>query len=175
MGTKLKSLSACVILQAGLTVASPVVAQVWERVCSEGEVCKVLGTRPLRFGTSNKYTYGVATGAVTCTADIFGDPAPGTPKRCEAYYTAQEKAVLTAIKEKDDRIQELEQEVESTRAELDAVNEEAEQLYRELRRDRRREQRRGVRVEQFRPGLARPPLTNSGRRTRPAETPFDSQ
>lgn len=150
MGKLIICLGVCAIALAGATFSFPAAAQNWTEFCSEGDTCDVLGTRPVRYGANGKFNYGVASRIVRCDDRTFGDPAPDATKRCSAYYTAEELVNLNASRDKDARIRALEQEVQATQAELEEANAELDELYRELRRDRRRDVRRERRGRPFR-------------------------
>jgi hypothetical protein len=54
----------------------------WVRCAAEGQICKVSGTRTVAFGADKRFKYRVSKNAVSCTSDIFGDPAVGKVKAC---------------------------------------------------------------------------------------------
>ena len=58
----------------------------WTFCAPEGGTCVVSGTRQVRFGGNGLYASKTVTGSVACTNAVFGDPAPGVPKRCEYRY-----------------------------------------------------------------------------------------
>lgn len=129
-------------LAVGVLASPPALAQTWQPLCNEGVTCTFEGTRPLRFGTGDRHYYGVATATVSCSAAVFGDPAPGEPKSCEAYYTAFESSYYKSLEQSQARVQELEDQNAALQAEL----EEAATDFQELQRAVRRDQRRGIRV-----------------------------
>lgn len=141
---------ACALGLASALLSSPAEAQVWEEICKEGNTCRVVGTRPIRYGADDKFRYGVATRVVHCNNDAFGDPAPNVLKHCYAYYTAEERANRKAAKDQGERIRALEEEVVALQGDLDKANAEIDGLYRELRRERRRDERRDARRRLFR-------------------------
>ncbi|HEV7255422.1 MAG TPA: hypothetical protein VGN97_20270 [Mesorhizobium sp.] len=142
-----KGMAAGALVWAALGGVGTAQAQVWERVCGEGEACPVLGSRAIRYGADGQYHYGVATRVVTCSNEVFGDPAPGVPKTCDGYYTAEERGLFEANAAKDQRIAALEEEARTIQAELDEAEREVERLQRALRRAERRGERGGVRLE----------------------------
>jgi serine protease len=51
--------------------------------CSnERENCSFSGTRIIRYGANDHFTYKIASDGVKCTNDVFGDPIRGTAKTC---------------------------------------------------------------------------------------------
>lgn len=55
--------------------------------CSaEREVCTFTGTRTIRYGANDKYTYKSATDSIDCSNSVFGDPIRGVVKAC--YYSS---------------------------------------------------------------------------------------
>lgn len=129
-------------LAFGLLASSPAIAQIWQPLCDEGVTCTFEGTRPLRFGDGERYSYGVATATIVCSAEVFGDPAPGQPKKCEAYYTAFETEYYNSLEQTQARVRELEEQNAALQAELDETAADLQELQRAIRR----EQRRGIRV-----------------------------
>ncbi len=59
----------------------------WYFCANEGERCTFSGTRRVRYGADGRYAYQSATGAITCSTEVFGDPAPGAAKRCDIAST----------------------------------------------------------------------------------------
>jgi hypothetical protein len=56
----------------------------WVACAQEGELCRVPRDATVRFGVQGRYAYAQNVQQPTpCTTDVFGDPAPGTRKRCE--------------------------------------------------------------------------------------------
>jgi hypothetical protein len=65
-------------------VTSPVVtAPTWTGCSAEWGTCSFTGTRQVRYGANGIYAYKAATGAISCTNDVFGDPVVGTVKACD--------------------------------------------------------------------------------------------
>lgn len=60
-----------------------VVAPVWTRCASEGGVCNFSGTRQVRYGANNSYAVTTATGTISCSNGVFGDPMYGVVKTCD--------------------------------------------------------------------------------------------
>ena len=91
---------------------------------------------------------------MNCSRETFCDPAPGVAKSCYAYFTTKEKAVLNSLDKKDERVKALQEQVGLMTNELDEANAELDDLYRELRRERRgdsRRERRNIRIDEFGP------------------------
>ena len=147
MGISRTGLSACVACLTALSPAFPAAAQEWQPLCNEAQVCPLSGTRMIRYGSGERFNYGVATRSVYCNNETFGDPAVDAPKHCEIYVTSEDKAGQTAFVQREERIRALEGENQALQAELDDANAEIEQLQHILRRD----QRRGGRREQLGP------------------------
>lgn len=57
-------------------------AGAWTSCATEGGTCSFSGTREVRYGTTTAYTSRIATGAVSCSNETFGDPAHGFVKSC---------------------------------------------------------------------------------------------
>ncbi len=51
---------------------------------NENGTCSFTGTRLVAYGASGQYSWRTATGSIACNNATFGDPIPGTYKRC--YY-----------------------------------------------------------------------------------------
>lgn len=70
-------------------------AQAWEFCANEGQTCTVPSPSVVRFGEpwGNRWTERAVTGSVPCALATFGDPSPGTGKRCE-YKPAAGEATL---------------------------------------------------------------------------------
>lgn len=50
----------------------------------EGGTCIPPGATLVAFGANGQYSYRQANGSISCDTTTFGDPIPGTPKKC--YY-----------------------------------------------------------------------------------------
>jgi hypothetical protein len=61
----------------------PALGEGWRSCAQEGGVCQVSGRAVVRYGVPGRWATRSVNGSVTCSNDAFGDPAPGTPKRCE--------------------------------------------------------------------------------------------
>jgi len=61
----------------------PQIAEAWVPCAGEGDICRFNGSARVRYGVDQRYVYRNATGSIRCSVDVFGDPAFGTPKRCE--------------------------------------------------------------------------------------------
>lgn len=55
----------------------------WQSCAIEGGLCSFDGQRLIRYGTVGRWAYAVETGPSACTNQVFGDPAPGSPKHCD--------------------------------------------------------------------------------------------
>jgi thermitase len=55
----------------------------WVRCASEGGVCNFQGTRQVRFGANNSYAVTTASGTISCSNGVFGDPMYGVVKTCD--------------------------------------------------------------------------------------------
>jgi hypothetical protein len=81
-----RGLSAAALLPSLLLLASPG-AQArgdgWRHCAEQGGVCEVRGNALVRYGVPGNWATGSVRGDVMCSNETFGDPAPGSPKRCE--------------------------------------------------------------------------------------------
>ena len=66
----------------------------WTGCASEDGNCSVPGTRQVRYGANDLYSYRTATGAIVCNNATFGDPAYGVVKNCS--YAAATTAAAPA-------------------------------------------------------------------------------
>ncbi len=66
-----------------LGVAAPAQAAGWRQCANEGQVCQLDGRGVVRYGVDGQWSTRSMSGAVVCSNDLFGDPAPQQPKRCE--------------------------------------------------------------------------------------------
>jgi hypothetical protein len=66
-----------------LGTALPAHADGWRVCAQEGQTCQVDGRGVVRYGVEGQWSSRVLSGAVACNNDLFGDPAPRVPKRCE--------------------------------------------------------------------------------------------
>ena len=57
--------------------------EAWVPCGGEGDTCRFNGFARVRYGVDQRHVYRNALGSVRCSVDVFGDPAFGTPKRCE--------------------------------------------------------------------------------------------
>ncbi len=62
----------------------------WVSCASENQTCSFSGTREVRYGTETQNVIRTITSSTQCSNSIFGDPVPGTVKRC--WYSSQEVA-----------------------------------------------------------------------------------
>lgn len=59
------------------------VTQTWTPCASEGNTCNFSGTRQVRYGANNSYAVTTATGSISCSNGVFGDPMYGVVKTCD--------------------------------------------------------------------------------------------
>jgi hypothetical protein len=76
----------------GAAVASPApvaptATDSWTGCAAEGATCSFSGTRQVRYGANNLYSYRTATGAIACDNGTFGDPVYGVAKSCSYAAT----------------------------------------------------------------------------------------
>ncbi len=57
----------------------------WTLCVDEGGTCTFSGTHQVRYGANGIYNYQTATGSISCSNGVFGDPTPGVFKSC--YYS----------------------------------------------------------------------------------------
>jgi len=69
-------------IQAATTYTSQ-----WQRCAEEGGTCTFSGTRQVRYGANGTYAYRTATGTISCTNSVFGDPVYGVKKYCDMSTT----------------------------------------------------------------------------------------
>lgn len=77
--------------QTATTLATGVAdsgATTWTTCAAEGETCKVNGTTEVRYGTATQYVTKTVTDTVSCTNEMFGDPAFNQAKSCSVVSTA---------------------------------------------------------------------------------------
>lgn len=55
----------------------------WKFCAVENDSCNIVGTANVRYGALDKWFVRSITTGTQCTNSIFGDPIPGTVKRCE--------------------------------------------------------------------------------------------
>jgi len=88
----LRSLFSLVFAVALSVVALPAESSAqttsWTFCAPEGGTCIVSGTQQVRYGGNGVFATKTVTGSVACTNAVFGDPAPGVPKRCESTTTS---------------------------------------------------------------------------------------
>lgn len=61
---------------------APTSADGWTGCASEGGNCTFSGTRQVRYGARDIYSYRTATGSIACNNGTFGDPLFGVTKSC---------------------------------------------------------------------------------------------
>jgi probable HAF family extracellular repeat protein len=54
----------------------------WTFCAPEGGVCAFTGAMNVRYGANGSFFVRTLTDGTPCTNDVFGDPAPDTPKQC---------------------------------------------------------------------------------------------
>ena len=54
----------------------------WERCADEDGNCRFRGTREIRYGAGDRWSYRSQTNGISCNNAVFGDPIPGTRKAC---------------------------------------------------------------------------------------------
>jgi hypothetical protein len=64
-------------------VVAAALAVNWTTCAGENSVCKVSGTRQVRYGVGSTFAYKSVTTSVACNNATFGDPAPGYDKHCD--------------------------------------------------------------------------------------------
>lgn len=92
MGVFLLSLGAVVLvamrvlppssqLPFGVT-ATPEPGAVYSDCAKEGGFCRFQGAAHVRYGASGNYHYAKRSNGVSCSNEVFGDPAMGETKTC---------------------------------------------------------------------------------------------
>lgn len=79
---------------------SPIVAPAptWSKCADERTRCTFAGRREVRYGDgASVWVVRVHEGGVECTNDVFGDPAVGNLKRCEASSAVTAKPITPPI------------------------------------------------------------------------------
>ena len=59
----------------------------WNACAVENGACSFSGTRQVRYGANNTYAYRSATGSISCSNAVFGDPVYGVAKTCSYAET----------------------------------------------------------------------------------------
>ena len=67
----------------------------WVSCASENATCSFSGARQVRYGASNSYAYKSASGSISCSNAVFGDPIYGVVKSC-SYAEATTTTTPTA-------------------------------------------------------------------------------
>lgn len=73
------------------TPTPPATDEQWVTCGGESQSCDFVGTTKVRYGTSgDTFVTKTATDGISCSYQVFGDPAPGASKHCEydARYAA---------------------------------------------------------------------------------------
>jgi hypothetical protein len=68
----------------------------WVNCAGENGLCAFSGTRQVRYGANGSYGYKSATGSISCSNDVFGDPAYGVVKAC-SYADSGSAATAPAV------------------------------------------------------------------------------
>jgi hypothetical protein len=85
-GNSTASLAAFTITVTAAPAGANSTSAGWTQCGSEGGTCSYSGTKQVRYGEpfNDRWTAARAlTGPVPCTNEFWGDPSPGTGKRCE--------------------------------------------------------------------------------------------
>jgi hypothetical protein len=61
----------------------PPISGEWTRCANQMQQCTFGGTKIVRYGTDDVYSYGTFTDGVLCVDQIFGDPVVGVVKHCD--------------------------------------------------------------------------------------------
>jgi hypothetical protein len=61
----------------------PEIEITWTKCANEGQPCEFQGKRQVRYGANGKFAVRELSGGTTCGNQVFGDPLPGSRKRCE--------------------------------------------------------------------------------------------
>ncbi len=86
--SRLLLIAGSIMLAASLWPPAAAAAPVWIACATEDQVCRVPGTRTVRFGSDGKFTTRVASDAIDCSVAVFGDPNYGFDKWCDYDSTA---------------------------------------------------------------------------------------
>ena len=70
------------VVTAPVLTAAPASTGGWTGCAGEGGSCSFSGTRQVRYGANDIYSYRTATGSIRCDNGTFGDPVYGVPKSC---------------------------------------------------------------------------------------------
>ena len=70
------------VLKSPTLTAAPATADGWTGCAGEGGNCSFSGTRQVRYGANDIYSYRIATDAIRCDNNTFGDPVYGVAKSC---------------------------------------------------------------------------------------------
>jgi hypothetical protein len=62
--------------------AAPAPTATWTLCASENGTCTFSGTREVRYGSGSYLVTRVATGSISCSNAVFGDPKKSTAKFC---------------------------------------------------------------------------------------------
>jgi hypothetical protein len=67
----------------------------WTFCANENAQCLFTGTKEVRYGANNTYSYLTLTGGTTCSNNVFGDPVLNVVKQC--YYRDTNSNVDTTV------------------------------------------------------------------------------
>lgn len=65
-----------------VTTIPAAVTVTWTNCAVQNRICKVPGTREVRYGAAGSFVSRIVTGSVKCSNAVFGDPKPGYAKSC---------------------------------------------------------------------------------------------
>jgi hypothetical protein len=68
----------------------------WIACAVENGTCSFSGTRQVRYGANGTYAYKSATGSISCSNAVFGDPVYGVAKSCSYADTTTSTTTTTA-------------------------------------------------------------------------------
>lgn len=60
----------------------------WQDCAGEGQQCKFVGVRVVRYGANGRFNLRIARDGVTCAAAALGDPLRGVAKRCSVQVVS---------------------------------------------------------------------------------------
>src|SRR6266508_3125289 len=66
-----------------LTFAATASALDWNYCAAENDTCSFSGTKEVRYGANETFSYLILTDGTQCSNVEFGDPAPNVAKHCE--------------------------------------------------------------------------------------------
>ena len=69
----------------------------WVNCANENGLCSFSGTRQVRYGANGSYGYKSATGSISCSNDVFGDPIWGVAKTCSYADSSSTSTTTTPV------------------------------------------------------------------------------